>query len=113
MDILRHSVFLDGGPFGANFAVQPARLDINASFTDIFDNLDFAAMVMGEARNGRFSLFGDVIYTKLSTGAATPLGVAATSVDLDASTFAGLAGVGYSVIEASAGRLDVVAAVRV
>lgn len=88
-------------------------VDIDASFTDIFDNLDFAAMVLGEARHDRFSVFGDVMYTKLSTGAATPRGIAATSVDLDASTFAGLAGVGYSVIEGSAGRLDVVSAVRV
>jgi opacity protein-like surface antigen len=88
-------------------------VDIDASFTDIFDHLDFAAMVMGEARHDRFSVFGDVMYTKLSTGAATPRGIAATSVDLDASTFAGLAGVGYSVIEGAAGRLDVVGAVRV
>lgn len=88
-------------------------VDIDASFSDIFDNLDFAAMLIGEARNGPYSLFGDLIYTKLSSGAATPLGIAATSVNVDTSTFAGLAGVGYSVFEGPAGRLDVVGAVRV
>ncbi|HWK68109.1 MAG TPA: hypothetical protein VNS34_24560 [Rhizobiaceae bacterium] len=88
-------------------------IDVDASFSDIFDNLDFAAMLIGEARNGPYSLFGDLIYTKLSSGAATPLGIAATSVNVDTSTFAGLAGVGYSVLEGSAGQLDVVGAVRV
>lgn len=88
-------------------------IDIDASFSDIFDNLDFAAMLIGEARNGPYILFGDLIYTKLSSGAATPLGIAATSVNVDTSTFAGLAGVGYSVFEGPAGRLDVVGAVRV
>jgi len=90
----------------------PAIIDIDADFSDILDNLDFAAMMIGEARNGRFSLFGDLIYTNLSAGKATPLGLAATSVDVDTSTFAGLAGVGYSVLEGPAGHLDVVGGVR-
>ena len=37
----------------------------------------------------------------------------ATSVDVDTSTFAGLAGAGYSVLEGPSGRLDVVGGVRV
>ncbi|MFU0505773.1 outer membrane protein [Pseudaminobacter sp. NGMCC 1.201702] len=88
-------------------------VEIDASFSDIFSNLDFAAMLIVEARNGRYSLFGDLMYTKLSSGAATPLGIAATTVEVDTSSFAGLAGAGYSVLEGSAGRLDVVGAVRV
>ena len=88
-------------------------IDIDADFSDIFDNLDFAAMVIGEARNGRYSLFGDLIYTKLSAGDAAPRGHLATSVDVDASTFAGLAGAGYSILEGPQGRLDVVGGVRV
>lgn len=91
----------------------PVVVDMNADFSDILDNLDFAAMVIGEARYGRYSVFGDLMYTKLSSGAATPLGIAAGHVDVEASTFAGLAGVGYSVLEGPAGRLDVVGAVRV
>jgi hypothetical protein len=91
----------------------PAIIDIDADFGDILDNLDFAAMLIGEARNGPYSLFGDLMYTKLSAGRATPLGIAASSVDVDTSSFAGLAGVGYSVLEGSAGRLDAVAGVRV
>lgn len=88
-------------------------IDINADFSDIVDNLDFAAMMIGEARNGRYSLFGDLIYTNLSNDSATPLGIAATSVKVETSTYAGLAGAGYSVLEGAAGRLDVVGGVRV
>jgi hypothetical protein len=91
----------------------PTVVDIDASFSDIFDNLDFAAMVIGEARNGRYSIFGDLIYTKLGADGATPLGILATTVDVEASTFAGLAGAGYSVIDGPSGRLDVVGGVRV
>ncbi|WP_371744782.1 hypothetical protein [Nordella sp. HKS 07] len=88
-------------------------VDVDASFSDILDNLDFAAMAIGEARNGRFSLVGDLIYTKLSSGSATPYGIVAESVDVQSSTFAALAGAGYSVLEGASGRLDVVAGLRV
>jgi hypothetical protein len=88
-------------------------IDIDASFSDILDNLDFAAMLIGDARNGPYSLFGDLIYTKLSADRATPLGILATSVDVEATTFAGLAGAGYSVLQGPSGHLDVVGAVRV
>lgn len=91
----------------------PAVIDFDADFGDILDNLDFAAMMIAEARNGRYSLFGDLMYTKLSAGRATPLGIAASTADVEASSFAGLAGVGYSVLEGPAGRLDVVGGVRV
>ncbi|NGO51066.1 outer membrane protein [Allomesorhizobium camelthorni] len=88
-------------------------VDVDASFSDIFDNLDFAAMLIGEARNGPYSLFGDLIYVKLGASSDTPLGIAADSADVDASTFAGLVGAGYSVLEGPTGRLDVVGGVRV
>ncbi len=47
---------------------------------------------MGEARNGRFSVFGDLIYTKLSADDNTPHGLLATIVDVDTQTFPGLLG---------------------
>jgi hypothetical protein len=88
-------------------------IDINADFSDIFDNLDFAAMAIGEARYDRYSVFGDIMYTKLSNDSATPLGVLATSVNVESSTFAGLVGAGYSILEDTNGRLDLVGGVRV
>jgi hypothetical protein len=88
-------------------------VEIDASFSDILENLDFAAMAIGEARYDRYSIFGDIIYTKLSAGAHTPRGILADDVDVSAETFAGLLGAGYSVLEGSSGTLDVVGGVRV
>ena len=90
-----------------------AVIDIDTSFDKLFDNLDFGAMLIGDARKGRYSIFGDLIYTKIGTQGDTPRGILATSADVRASTFAGLLGMGYSVLENSPHQLDVVAGLRV
>jgi hypothetical protein len=90
----------------------PTTVHIDQDFGDILKNLDFAFMAAGEARNDRFSIFGDVMYTKISTGAGTPRGIIADSVDLTSESFAGLLGTGYSVVKSDKGYLDVVAATR-
>lgn len=50
-------------------------VDVDASFSDIFDHLEFGAMAIGEARNGPYSIFADVMYTKISGQSGTPRGV--------------------------------------
>lgn len=86
---------------------------VSPDFGDLFENLDFGAMAMGEARNGRYSFFGDVMYTRLSVGSATPRGIVASRVDVTSETFAGLVGTGYSVLASDQGYLDIVAAARI
>ncbi|MFI0844210.1 hypothetical protein [Mesorhizobium sp. IMUNJ 23232] len=93
------------------FGLPP--VDIDFSFGDIFDDLDFAAMAIGEARYDRYSIFGDIIYSKISSGADTPRGILADSVDVTSETFAGLLGAGYAILDGPSGRLDVVGGVRV
>ncbi len=44
--------------------VPPA--DVDASFSDILDNLDFAGMVVAHGRNGRWGITGDLQYVKLT-----------------------------------------------
>jgi hypothetical protein len=88
-------------------------VDVDASFSDIFDHLDFGAMAIGEARYDRYSIFGDVMYTKISGSAGTPRGILASSVEVSSETFMGLIGAGYSLVDNSSGRLDVVGGVRV
>ena len=88
-------------------------VDIDSNFGDILSNLDFAFMAAGEARNGRFSVIGDVIYTKLGADASTPGGILATDVDVTSETFSGLLGLGYAVLDAPQGHLDVVGGVRI
>lgn len=88
------------------------QVHVDASFSDIFQNLDFAAMAIGEARYDRFSIFGDIIYTKLSGDADTPRGIVADNVEVTSKTFAGLLGAGYSFLDGPQGNLDVVAGLR-
>ncbi|GAB4066837.1 hypothetical protein GCM10028812_16880 [Ancylobacter sonchi] len=97
----------DVGQFGL-----PA-VHVDADFGDIWDHLDFAAMVMGEARNDRFSVFGDILYVKLSSDIDAPRRLPADRVDIGSETFAGFAGVGYSVLQGPGGNLDVVGGMRV
>lgn len=52
--------------------VGPA--DIDASFGDIIGNLDFALMAVAEARYGRFGVFADLVYTRLSADGSGPRG---------------------------------------
>lgn len=90
----------------------PATIHINQDFGDIWNNLDFAAMAIGEARYDRYSIFGDVMYTKLTVGSGTPRGIVANSVEVTSETFAGLIGAGYSVFKDDRSYLDVVAGAR-
>jgi hypothetical protein len=61
------------------------RVNVDMSFSDIFDMLDFGAMAAFEARKGRFSILTDAIYMKVSAGASAsrtgpgPIGATATA----------------------------------
>ena len=49
------------------------EVSVDAGFSDILDNLNFAAMAMAEVRRERFGIFLDVIYLDLETdGSDTP-----------------------------------------
>lgn len=107
------SVYLWGAGLSgdvAQFGLPPVHMQ--AEFSEILDNLDFALMVAGEARKERISLFGDVMYTKVSPGAAMPGAILATRVELTSETTAALFGAGYTVLRSERGHLDLVAAAR-
>lgn len=93
------------------FGLPPTHLQ--SDFRDILKDLNFGFMAVGEARYDRFSVFGDAIYTKVSSGGAMPLGIVAGSVDVTSETFAGLAGAGYAVFQDGRSNLDIVAGARV
>lgn len=95
----------------AQFGLPEAHVD--ASFSDIFDHLDFGAMAMGEARYGPYSIFADIMYTKISGQGGTPRGILFDDVEVSSETFAGTFGAGYSVFEDNAAQLDIVGALRV
>lgn len=91
----------------------PATVHISPDFGDILKNLDFAAMVIGEARKGRVSFLGDILYSRVSVDGGTPRGVVADRAAVTSETFAGLLAVGYSVAMSGKGNLDLVAGARV
>ncbi|WP_109578810.1 hypothetical protein [Aminobacter sp. AP02] len=93
------------------FGLPPAKLD--SDFGDILGELDFAFMGMAEGRNDRFSVFSDIIYSKISMSDASPKGVLTQSIDVTSQTFTGFFGGGYSVLANGRDRLDVIAGARV
>lgn len=74
--------------------------DIDVSFSDILDNLDFGIMGSLEARNGRWAIFGDAIYLSISDdqGATAGPGIPVT-VDADIKGFVFTSGVGYDFVQ--------------
>jgi len=68
----------------AEFGVPSVHVD--ASFSDIFKNLDFGAMAVSELRYNRFGLFTDLMYVKISGEAGTPDGVLATDASAGSKT---------------------------
>jgi len=92
------------------FGLPTVHMDMD--FKDILDELDFAAMTIGEARYGRYSIFADLMYSKISSDTGTPRGIVAQSVDVESETFAGTFGGGYSVLENDRRNLDLVGAAR-
>lgn len=87
-------------------------VDVHQSFSDVLHDFDFGFMAVSEARNGRFSIFNDLQYSKVSSEAVTPLGILANTVQLKSETFSGLLGVGYTLVENDAGRLEIAAGAR-
>ena len=87
--------------------------NFDVSFSDILQKLDAPpVMIAGEARNGRFSIAGDLIWSKLADEVSTPRGIFASNVEatLEMTSLTGLGG--YSLFYGDSGNLDVVAGAR-
>ena len=93
------------------FGLPPQDIDI--SFGDVLENLDFAFMGLGEARNGPFSVGLDLVYSNLSKKFDTPNGIVANSVDASASTFFATGYAGYAVFDTDTAHFDLIAGARI
>ncbi|SPJ30750.1 hypothetical protein [Falsiruegeria mediterranea] len=71
----RVAPYLWGSALSGTAATVPGLppVDVDASFSDILDNLDFAGMIAVRARNGRWGISGDLQYIKLNA-ASGPIG---------------------------------------
>ena len=100
------------GDVGFSDALPP--VNVEASFSDIVDNLDFGFMLFGEARKGRWGIWGDAMYVDLGVETETPFPIvliySGIDIDITLKTFA--AGGSYSFLDGETGSLDVVAGAR-
>ena len=92
--------------------VQPRTATVNASFPDIFRNLDFALMGTFEARKGNWLVLTDAMYMSLSGKRVTPnplfsdidVKVKETIIDPE---------IGYRAVKSERGTIDLLAGVRI
>jgi opacity protein-like surface antigen len=94
----------------AQFGAPP--IEVDASFSDILENLDIGAMVVGEARNGRFGIAFDFQYVHLSATADTPFGLLANQVEVTSQTLTTLLAAEYRVVETATASVDLMAGGR-
>lgn len=91
-------------------------VDIDVSFTDILRNLDFAAMVAGEYRNGRWGILADLTYVAVSldrSGDVVPRTPGFASASLTSKTFTATATGFYRFYDSGGFTADLVAGGRV
>jgi hypothetical protein len=89
---------------------QTAQVD--ASFSDIFKNLDFAAMGAFEARKGNWSFVGDAMYMSLSGKRVTPSRLF-SDIDVEVKEFVFDPVVAYRVLKTERGHIDLLGGARI
>ena len=91
--------------------LPPADIDIDF-YDDILGNINFAGMLVGEARKGRYGLFTDLVYTDIEMEDSTPLGIFYSSmISQTKSWMWSLAGL-YRLVENQNQFLDVIGGFR-
>ena len=86
--------------------------EVNASFSDIFRSLDFAAMGTFEARKRNWSVIVDGMYISLSGQRVTPSPLF-SDIDVEVKEVVFTPQVGYRVLRAERGAIDLLAGVRI
>ncbi|WP_332691635.1 hypothetical protein [Bosea sp. (in: a-proteobacteria)] len=91
-------------------------VDIDVSFTEILRNLDFAAMMAGEYRNGRWGVLADLTYVAVSLDRGrdvVPRAPGFTGASLSSKTFTATATGFYRFYDSGAFTADLLAGARV
>jgi hypothetical protein len=91
--------------------VGPIVSDIDVSFSDIIDNIEMAAALQFEARNGRWGVIADGFYADLGASGSTP-GPIYDTAELDMKQFIGELSVAYRVYESPSVFIDVYGGIR-
>jgi len=97
------------------FGVQP--VDIDMSFGDIFDNLRFGGMVVGEVHNGTWGFLADLIYVDIEADQPITRNIGRVPVSLNASVktsaFTGTFMGEYRILANDTATVDLLAGARV
>jgi hypothetical protein len=100
------------GNIGFDGPLPPTAID--ASFSDVMDNLEFSFMLYGEAKKGRWGIWGDTMYVNLGVEATSPFPLvliySGIALDVELTTFS--AGGSYSFVDNGVSTLDFVAGAR-
>ena len=88
--------------------------EVEASFSDILDNMDFAFMLYGDAKKGRWGIWGDAMYVKLGLEPEgnIPLVRIYSGVDIGIKMTTLAAGGSYSLVAGDDSWLDIVVGAR-
>ncbi|MEH6834859.1 MULTISPECIES: hypothetical protein [Falsihalocynthiibacter] len=96
-----------------SLATPRGDLDLGSSGGSIdLDNLEMAFMGTFEARNGKWSILGDLLYTDLATQKETPFGVLFSSADVDVQVSALSGYLAYRVVDDPNVTVDLAAGFR-
>lgn len=93
------------------FDLPPVKM--KSEFGSLLKELDFSFMGVSEGHYDSYSLFTDIIYTKISTGGETPLGILSENANITSQTFSGFFGGGYKLLQDGNNHLDAIAGARV
>jgi opacity protein-like surface antigen len=91
--------------------VGPLVVDIDQSFSDIIDNIEMAAALQFEARNGRWGIIADGFYADLGGSGNSP-GPLYDEVKVGLKQFIGELAVAYRVYESPSAFVDVYGGMR-
>ena len=86
--------------------------DVELSFGDILEDLQFAVMGLGEARKGPFVLGMDLTYTKVSSTVDSPRGVLFDDISIDTTSWMVTGFGGYSIFDNDVARIDLIGGAR-
>lgn len=90
---------------------QPTA-DVDISFSDIVENLEFAVMGHGEARNGPFVLGMDLTYSRVGATADMAPETGLNSIDVTSTSWMVTGYGGYTLFDDDSVRLDAIAGGR-
>jgi hypothetical protein len=97
------------------FGREPINIDM--SFGDILDDLRFGGMLVAEAHNDTWGLFGDIVYVRTESGNSAVRTVLNTPVSLDVtvdtSSFTGTLMGEYRVVASPTVSVDLMGGVRI